>query len=388
MILTRTTCAQLSGTGPVAAELRAAAPMVLHPIIPALISLAAIVVGLLGSIWTEEIKSAMPFSLVQPTWRVMLFWAFAVGSTATFFSRQTAIDRERKSAQDLLFSRANDLFGKTSELKDLIQTMPPRSFLDRFASLYEQAERAAVTAGAMSSPDSETIEQAIRQVLHAVTTLTSEFAGRPVVGLYAANIMLFRTPAQLSPDERHAVQQRLRFVDDGTSIDLLKGVLDLECKLSMALPGSLAETAALPQPDPNIQPLALAVPTNPQTRHENGQVLPGAPVAFVKGEPDGYEGAKNIETWFDQKGDFTKAIQDEVLEYFRQSRINSFVSIPLHKPSVSREKTDPIGVLNIHSDQMRFLPRFQESGCLLFPILRPFQSILTGLLDLYKPLTN
>lgn len=116
----------------------------LHPIISALISLAVIVAGLLGSIWTEEIKSAMPFSVAQlagPTWRVTLFWALAFGSTATFFFRQTAIDRERRSAQGLLSSRAN-------ELKDLIQTLPPRSFLDRFASLYEQAERAAVTAGA------------------------------------------------------------------------------------------------------------------------------------------------------------------------------------------------------------------------------------------------
>ena len=322
----------------------------LNPFFATLVTLLLIVVGGLGSIWSDDIRRAFPFT-GAPEWKdspsARIFWMASGGTCLLFFLRQRAVDREQGEAR-------REIVEQSAELARLIRTLPPANFLSSFAQMHGQAARAAETVfGAPPVISQAQAEKGVRHLLRCVAILAQQFDGDHPDHRYAANVMLYRGGAGLSAGEVAALQPQLRFVDQGTSVGKLKGVLELIPAYS-----SLARDNS-GGPDPAIRPLALPVPREAR-RNSRFMVLPGAPLAFAERAPSIYLRAGELPLWCRENGDFTADVQRQLTDYFEHpaAAIQSFVSIPLcvvGNDGLDDRGTDPVGVLNVHCDRQCLL---------------------------------
>jgi hypothetical protein len=341
----------------------------LHPLFATCVTLLIIVTGLLGSIWTGEIKSAFPFSLPgkHVQWEAVIFWTLVIVCSLAFLFRQRADDRARAEQQ-------RKLMEATARLENLIRTMPPDDFLPIFSDLYMASDRVASVVLGSKSANKPEIEVSIRHVLRIIATLAQEFDA-DASGTYCANVMLFRAADSLNGTEAEAVAQRLLFCDEAVSVSQLKGVLDLATELSACAANEKAE------PDANLKPFALPIPKTARL-HNKYRVLPGAPVAFVDRELDLYSDTSQLANWCETQGDFTKDVIKRLDRFFDENpQVRSFISIPLFVPE--NRDGDPFAVLNIHADKPNLLTveGNPDSPLLHFaPIVTPIQIILVKLL--------
>jgi hypothetical protein len=331
------------------------------PIYATLVTLLAVIAGVLGSVYSSQIGRSFPlywgpydsFSL-----KVLLFWSTLVAFALLFFFRQAATDKARQ------------------QLIELIRTLPPADFLSEFDRVLGECEQAVEQVRKGSSQSADAIEGAIRVVLDGIVTLAALFDGRPYGVTYAANIMLFEETRSLAQEELERLMERLRFREPVLDPCALRGVLNLQLSLST----TTATTAA--EPDENLQPLALPIP--PSSRSEDGRrwrLLPGAPLAFVTGNMELFTDTSTLGEWCRKYGDFSPTVCAEVEAYFGSStgmRIRSFLSFPL-------ADADKIGVVNIHRDQPGLLGE-REPAKQFLPLMRPFRHLCISLLEMREQL--
>ncbi|HEY2523634.1 MAG TPA: hypothetical protein VGI29_01145 [Candidatus Binataceae bacterium] len=97
----------------------------------ALVSGLGLVAGLLGSVFTDDIKAAFPFVLGWGpiSLRATLFWSSALVATFLFSvgQRTSEIDRQESEAR---------LDQRSDELARLIRTIPPSDFLFTFREIF------------------------------------------------------------------------------------------------------------------------------------------------------------------------------------------------------------------------------------------------------------
>jgi hypothetical protein len=323
------------------------------PLYATLVTILAVIAGLLGSVYSREIGNAFPFywgpyDSVSP--HALGFWSTLFTFALLFFCRQSATDRARQ------------------QFVDLLRTLPPADFLSSFDSVLTECEEAAATVLRDSALNTEAIERAIRVVLDGVVTLAALFDGRPYGVTYAANIMVFRDTRSLPQTELSTLKERLKFLDPETDPRALHGVLDLELLLS-----TTTATPGEPEPDSDLQPLCLPIPTS--IRSDDGRrwrLLPGAPLAFESGAMELYTDTSTLGDWCRKYGDFSGTVCGAVETYFGSSsgmRIRSFVSFPL----------SGVGVVNIHRDQPGLLGEKEQARQFL-PLMHPFRSLCLQLL--------
>jgi hypothetical protein len=315
-----------------------------------IITLFIIITGGIGSIYSNEIKEVYPFR-----WKPMpfsgqawVFWCLTIVTSCAFYFRQKAEDAHRQEAQELVLARAK-------ELERLVRTLPPANFLSVFSELYDTADRMETLALGIAPAHAEkdVLEWCTRVVLRLIAILAEKFDGDHPGVRYAANIMLFRSSASLEAQEKGEIARRLEFCDESIAVENLKGVLDLEPKLSTTAEDNNAG------PDPNVRPLAIPIPVNPKVDGRY-KILPGAPHAFVNKEADLYTDTANLGKWCDDYGDFTQEIRRKLTHYFDENKktIRSFISIPLFRMAEDGgdlAEEDPIAVLNIHSSRVGLL---------------------------------
>ncbi len=303
------------------------------------VTLLGLLAGVLGSVYSADIGRGFPFSWIGSSvpWPPVLFWGAAILTALLFFLRQGAIDAARRESEETLGRRAD-------ELVKLIRTLPPTGFLSTFQRLYWHCSEVLTDVLNVRADEvpRTSIERAIRIVLGEVAALAHDFDGRPGDVLYAANIMVFR-PAESLALERTSLSKRLRFAEPETDVSALEGVLDLWAELSTT---TQAEDYG---PDPNLQPMALPVPTTKQSHDgQRSRVLPGAPRAFSERLLDIYADTNTMGQWCRQRGDFSESVCKQVDDYFRSQRsVRSFVSFPLMQLRDNR----PAAVLNIHRNK-------------------------------------
>jgi len=101
--------------------------------------------------------------------------------------------------------------------------------------------------------------------------------------------------------------------------------------------------------DAAVRALALPIPVDIKDASGRPSVLPGAPLAFVNGTPDGYMDSNTLAKWCREKGNFLPSAVDELEEYFSSGGdgkdARSFVSVPL------LDDDGPFAVLNIHANR-------------------------------------
>lgn len=345
------------------------------PIYATALTVLTIVTGVMGSLFTGEIRSSFPFPLFYgqiPRGPVSLtataFWTLVVLVSLMFFLREWVTERQRTAAQQ--------------KLDETIRTLPPRGFLRSFKEIHQRTQTAAmlVLLEPDESPevDRDAVSNAIRIVLSGISDLAREFDGRDA--RYAANIMIFRTPEQIEPGEFGQLVSEMRFVD----LDLIQGMkataslVGVRGVLHLRLDLSTATDVDPTDKDPLlVGPLVLPIPNS--IRSEKGyRVLPGAPLAFALRRLDAYANTQDMAKWCEREGDFSKTVCAELADYFSEqsdSKIRSLVSYPIE----FMQEEEPLGVLNLHSDGTELLGA-QRALEAFVPLINPFTGLLAALL--------
>jgi len=315
-----------------------------------------IVAGTLGSLYSTEIRSATPFAWpslreAEIAWSALQFWFFVVLTSGLFFLRQQAVDES------------------INELVEVLRSQPPSDLLGVFKETYEKCDRVARVE---SQPNRAELAKKIRAVLTGLATLARRFDGEAESVRYATNIMIFVPTAHLTPTSAQVKQLEafLLHRDPETSLEKYRGILLLEHELSTVVPSG--------DPDMEVKRIAFQIPHTANLKTSGGKwrVIPGAPMAFIKGDCDGYADANRLTEWVRANSvlgdDFVRALD----KYFREhgAQVQSFVSLALSDGSGS----EPLGVVNIHRNRPDMLRAEQKLKHFL-PLVAPFVLLLHGL---------
>jgi hypothetical protein len=281
------------------------------PIYAAIVSLLGLVAGLLGSLYTDQIKTVFPFTLAHApiSGPAVAFWSTAALATLLFFFAQTASEAQRREAERQLDTRSK-------ELLTTIRSLPPSDFLSTFRKVFEDCS--AALAEILDQPeaaDALAIESALRVVLAGIAILAQKFDGAPPDLLYGSNIMVFMPSDRFTDRSIQDVRRTLRFSPPEIDLRALRGVLTLDIELS-----TTTQRGPDRQPDGSLTPLSLPVPH--QIRDEQSKrwrVLPGAPMAFCSGNLEAYIDAETVGAWCRQQGDFPESVAAAVDTYFNSS---------------------------------------------------------------------
>lgn len=345
-------------------------PVVLHPGFATIVTLLIIFSGGLFGIYPEEIKSTFPFHLFAHgpiVWPAVAAWVTALLAAIGFFVRQRADDTKREESQRQLVDQA-------TKLEELVRTLPPAKFLDAFALLHGACDDTTSDILSSAPLDREQIDRASRVILRAIATLAKIFDGDLDGVRYAANVMIYKDSKSLGEAERQGISKRLRFCHEGVGIDKLAGVLDLEPSLSV----STDDLTNTHPPDGKLDRIALPIPAK-EMNGERYNVLPGAPLAFVKHEPDIHTNFDKLVEWCHKNGNFSPSVKEELSSYLGSQRehMQSFLSIPL----ITRaEVPSTVGILNVHCNRVGMLHDRDQSVAQFVTVVKPLQLLLIKLL--------
>ncbi len=238
------------------------------------------------------------------------------------------------------------------EKNNLLRSWPTKRLWGALDDSYRSLRKA--DSAALQSPGAyreDGRNEAVREALRALVRLTLAFDESDATRRVGSNIMLYRTRESIvAAGEADAVQKRLK--PQSERLETLAGVLDLQLPLS-----TCAADAATPQtPDPDLKPLALAVPTDWLSRQNDKLVIPGAAEAYVV--PNGYLITDDTLTLAQERDGYSLPphVWDEIDDYYRNAaspgrNVRSAVSIVITDPLKTPGAGDRLAVVNIHSDQ-------------------------------------
>ncbi|NMG46589.1 hypothetical protein GO613_00500 [Azoarcus communis] len=321
------------------------------------------IVGLFGSIFSNEIKNAFPFTIGDKfVWQAAAFYT-ALVIFAYFFRLQ-------------MQGQSQTLNESSERLERLIRTLPPEGFLTKYESFVVKAGGEVVRAGDPSVGE-DGVKDAAQVALLALVLLAKMFDGNPNTGRYAINLMIFEPPPS-DDTARKKWFEGTSLWEIGRSLDDLHGLLILDCRFALALSEGESERPGF---DNHVAPLKLPVLRMQSRRDKQGRtnVLPGAPTAFCfPGRPEFCSDTRKLaETWRAESG-LRPEIADEIEAYFASEAgrwVGSFVSLPVLEPP-ERPDAEPkvVGVVNIHSDRTNIL---EDGGRELFlPLATTFTLML------------
>lgn len=352
----------------------------------------------------------------------MFFWLMAGMASVVYHRRQIALDRQHAEEQQALTTSTTQLQqeqtalsantsrllqstqgleegnqklitgtatlrGEVDRLERAVRTLPSDEFLRHFRSVHPEAHEVfAAQLLELQSLSAGDIAAAIRTLLK-VTLLHAEHYDRNDEGMrYAANIMLHYSTTSLSADRFLELKaacpyKKLPFDRDETS-----GILELRKELSTFVVAGRRPMEERNSPvDEEVSRITLPIPVDAKT--DDGRrysVLPGAPLAFVLEDMDGYRDTETMADWCVQKGDFKPSLSAEVRDYFEpgsNANVRSLVSFALPVRRTAEGLIRP-GVLNIHRDRVGMLED-KEVATHLKPLLTPLLLMLRDLCDLY-----
>ena len=325
--------------------------------------------GLLGAIYTDDVKRAWPFQwthLESLSLHALLFWSCFLFFGITFLSRERSVEKTRLESE--------------KNLQEAINTMPPRGLILEFAEYFSECNR-AVHAFDAGSPTKEQCEALIRVLLSSIANLAQRYDAASNK-IYATNVMLyFDNVAQWQGYYGVSTEPEIMFAEFEAARDRLP-LLVIDKNLSASTTNKNSASGDLDPALTNIPVIALSVPiTSNRGRTADGRrwrVLPGAPLTFVTGDANTYEDTDNLGRWCRERGDFSESVNSAVEEYFGKDavrkNIRSLASMPLI-PSLGKT---PIGVVNLHADRTGVLSD-QGTVSQFFPLAQPFTAFIADI---------
>lgn len=369
-------------------------------------TLLVVITGISGSLYSKEIKlsisnsydyivslfiknfdasqHALPGNVVANTFWILLL---LVSLMYYFKHRHERNQQNQLAVQTLTAIKQND------RLQDIIRTLPPKRFLQKFATIYDASHAAAwmpFDPGLEASlrEKIELIDHAIRVILNSVGKLVAIFVEDDKTSdrYFAVNVMLFHNISDFDDKQLERMREHILFLDDNADIKKNYGLLELIYNYSTS---TKTET---PEPDTELREFYLPIPdpafSDELSTDDNKKLpryLPGAPEAFVQKKLSTTEDTHELASWC-KKADFTPSVCDKVKRYFESKEaqnVRSFASLPLMESIKSLDDDSnelcPIGVLNIHSNKPGLIGA-EEPSTLFFLLMQPFLCLIYDLI--------
>lgn len=322
----------------------AASSVLANPVWSAIEAVLALITGLVGSLYSSELRCLMTALVPEPANSssapnadldaaiaspgVCVFWSLLAATAVLYVVRSTVLGARARDAQH----RLEDAVAK---VEDEVSTNAPPDYLQALGMMYEKSR---VLAQLATTAEERACSMGVALQSVAKLTRMYDIRSRNTDHVYAANIMWF-----ISQEKAKSWDPHVAFRNEGTTLEGVRGVL------ALAVPYSATNDKI---PDPKMRDFALDIPREFGSREKRWRALPGAPIAFSRRAFEYFHPAVSIREWFDTFGDFAPSTKGTVAEYFEQNaEIAGFMSLPLYVPSAEfREATerDVIGVLNIH----------------------------------------
>lgn len=311
------------------------------PIFSAIVSLLIITAGIIGSVYSDEIKKIIPSFIGENV--QLIFWILLFTAGLLFFFRQHSIDIKRNEASKSLFNA--------------IRTVPPGDFMSTFHELYNKTQETKNEILSSEDIKREEYHYLIRNILYAMLTLIDKFDRLHEDTRYGVNIMLFRDN-KIIISRKEDISKKIIFVEKECDYGELAGVLELQKEFTVSSDTDAAKA------DEKVEEIILPIPKYLRTelldrsQGKKYRVLPGAPFAYSEGEISRFSDTRALLDWCDKNGDFTESVKNEIKDYFfgkHYERIRSFLSIPFPK----RNKICA-GVINMHSNKKGLLENEEQ----------------------------
>lgn len=355
-----------------------------HPFYIFVEILCLLLTGLMGSLFTNEIRTLEHYSFGFNSkfvfWPVGFFWIIFL------FTITISVCRHYKTQKD-----QEKL---TNELKDLIKTQPDSQILEKISTYFEIKYQEMLSE--LSDPTIKGIEETIRSILLALCDIADKSNPYHTADYYGANIMIFIDMEEIKRSSSYSeiVNEAESFMDVNGSLESRKGVLRLAIQLSCDKSSEESENTF----NKRIKPISLPVPiiqsilktefTDEDDIH--WFVLPGGPSAFEKNNPEAIPDTTKIGQICREYGSFEPSVIEKIENYMRESAKNkrfcSFISIPIPKSPINLDENPseissmPSYVLNIESNKKGF---FEDANPFLKFCLttKPFIYMLSQLLE-------
>ena len=340
-------------------------PIVLHPGFAGLTAVLGGLAGVLGSLYTEDIRQAFPFAIgpvfvpkAAAFWASLLMfgWCFAKGFGAQLKAQA---------------KQSGELQESIEKLERVIRTLPPEGFLSEFEDFYSMA-----FTQAQSVRDEEATKEelftAIQTCLLSLLALAHAFDGSPKHLRFAANLMIFR-PIPADPQHLLELQRTMIFMEGGADLTKLAGYLELLPAFRTAIDREDLQDAVTPT-------ICLPVPrAELRTVGARTTVLPGASSAYCAPHAiSWWRDTTQLGQWCRENTALRAEVAAQMEHYFEGDgrSVRSFVCLPFGTTDDESWK-DVLGIVNIHSDDVDILG---DTGVRQFvPLARPFMLLLSEL---------
>lgn len=355
---------------------------------------AAIWLGVIAEDHTGEIWQALHVWQWRPgqpvLWYAVAFYACLAAALGISWWAHRVSDRDRREqdarrteAEARLLARSEDLATQSAALRELVQTLPPKDILTRWARHAQKLHefRDQVARLNLADPASAgRIREAIRGVLGGIIKVVRVYENAPPSTVMAANLMVF-VPRHgllaLDGDRQREIEESLTFAGPGMTLHSVDGILALQEALSTR--SDLADMG----PDDRLQPMRFPIPTERELEDGRTRVLPGAPTAWASRVASRFYSQDELLDWCRTRGAYPPGVTEQLRGYLRSDSgraVQSFLSLPMPDDPATR---NPIGVLNVHSDQPGLLRNRQPEES-LFVMLQPALTLLSSFLSSLK----
>lgn len=339
----------------------------LGPVFPALAALVAFLLAAAAALFPGEIRAAtreflqrlVAFEPGRPAVWVAAFWAMLAVLASFLYLRLRA-----------------EGWQNAERMRRMIQAVHrspnPNVFID-YPRLFREAEESARALAAHQGDAAarrEAALRAIRDVLARVVALARYFVHAPDSVLRARVFLIAEPDPEAAEPYPAILVDRLRFFDRARHrLDGLRALLYLP-----------AELAGRPGGEPGDVVLSLPVPHRAETPQGHRLALPGAPHAFLTGQPRIYEDTRTMVA--ESCADLERAVQDEIGRYFARGGeggdIRSMLSVRIGPDS------NPVGVLDLVSDRPCVLGTEPEYYVTFFALVEPLVRLLADPVAAYQ----
>lgn len=316
-----------------------------------------------------------------------LFWLLIALLLLLGVANAWAKNRDSARSAQKVTDRLVTLHDQSRQLSTAVNrlhSLPPLGVLEDFRQAYDLCERLFHKAGALdlAPPAARAeFEVLVRNFLLVLSRVIRTFDGehlRSSTIRYGLNVMLYmKRDEYIGLPLAGALAARLRFAEQGLTIDNAVGMLDMLPVLSVAADGVA--------PDEHLQSFAIPIGVTPAfaaAAHDEQPAIPGAALACVNMIHVAYSSIGELRQRLEERK-AADSVKAEMREYFDEPAlrrtVQSFVCVPL-----VANNTEMVGILNVHRDRAN--AGLHERLPLLVPLLTPMRHQLARLLLRYKVL--
>ena len=336
---------------------------------PALMICAGVFAGFLGSVYSHDIRTSVPFGWgTGPiVWPAVLFWTALIAFAVLYGVSMATRNRETSSALGQLKERSE-------ELQTLIRTLPPKSFLVTFEDLFKVSFDVDSRAG----DSEEGLKASIVVALGGIASLVRTFENRDDSPQYSIGLMIFRPTGQIRPED---LAKHVIFAEPGYNPRTWDGVLQLRQEFAYRFDHDTMQL------DTDSEPLMLPIPEQ-SYRMDNGKpaILPGAPSVFCDpSRSTGFENTLELASWCREHLALRSSVADEIERYYATGAgkaIRSFICMPVAVTPSGGGAPITIGVMTIQSSRPGLLPG--DKAGQFVPLATPFVMLIGRSLAKYR----